>query len=279
MANLRSIKRRIKSAKNVSQITYAMEMVAASKMKKAQNAALSGRPYALGIAEAVAAFATKNHSSAHPLLQSHPTGTDLIILITSNKGLVGGLNLNLFKYLNSSIINHTSPRVFITVGKKGAAYLTRTRENVVADFSESHLSSIASALPKLVIDNFTAGQYKSVYLAYNHFVSSLKQEPTFKQLLPIAGLPNSAPSPTILVEPSKDAVFNALLSDYVAIQILDALRQSEASEYSARMVTMKAATDSAHDFITALTLQYNQARQSSVTSEISDIITARLASA
>lgn len=276
MPNLRLIKRRIKSAKNVSQITYAMEMVAASKMKRAQTAALSGRPYAEKIAEAVSEFAGTAGRALHPLLAVHSEGDTFVILITTNKGLCGGLNVNLFKYLNSHVSNLNSHIAYITVGKKGETYLSKTRRHIVADFSDTSLIQIASALTQLVTQSYLNHQAKEIYLAYNRFVSSLKQEPTVKKVLPVESLSAKATSAQILVEPSPEAVFDSLLSAYIQNQILDALRQSVASEYSARMVTMKAATDSARDFIGSLTLEYNKARQEKVTAEISDIITARL---
>ncbi len=269
MANLRQIKRRIKSATNISKITYAMQMVAASKMKKAQAAALSGRPYTKEIEVATMSLATP-----HPLTITNNSTKDLIILISTSKGLCGGLNTQLFKKVTSTFTNLPA---FISVGKKGENFVIRSGSQLIADFS---FNSSSSSLAKLAIDYYLSGSYSHIYLAYNNFVNSLKQEPIIKQLLPLE-IPTSTKNsdPNFIIEPSKTVVIDNLYKAYVDSEIRAALRESEASEYSSRMVTMKSATDNARDLIGGLTLEYNKVRQEKITSEILDIVTARISNA
>lgn len=277
MANLRAIKHRIGSAKNVSQITYAMQMVAASKMKKAQVAAISGRPYAEKIAEAVSNFATGINRSLHPLLSVNLTGPTLVVLITTNKGLCGGLNLNLLKTVQKYISSEESQEyVWITIGKKGEAFAMKASGEVIADFSTGSLTNHAASVTKLITDMYLSHSANKVLIAYNKFISALKQEPLVYQLLPVVYPATAVKTTEFIIEPNKEALFDQLLYAYIENLTRDALRQAEASEYSARMVTMKAATDAAKDFISLLTLEYNKARQEKVTTEISDIVTARL---
>lgn len=271
MANLRNIKRRIKSAKNISQITHAMELVAASRMKKAQIAAINSRPYTQKLMEAVNELITNSNISTHPL-KTPKTGPRLIILFTTNKGLCGGLNTQLLKHH----LSITTPDCqYISIGKKGENFIIKTGKKLLADFS-SHPN--ASAISELVQKEFLLSNYSEVFLVYNRFISSLKQSPTIEQLLPIKLQTDSAKTipHNHLIEPNLTAVIDNLLSSFVENQIHHALLESQASEYSARMINMKQATDSAKDFIKNLTLEYNGARQSQITSEIADLVTARM---
>ncbi len=270
MANLRLIRRRIKSAKNISQITYAMQMVAASKMKKAQATALSGRPYASKILEAVSSLSTPSLLTAHPLLTPNSSSKKLIILFSTNKGLCGGLNTQLFRLLDTQ--HYLDSASFLTLGHKGESFVIKSGLPLIADFSA--VAQI-SALAKLCTTSYTKGEYGHVYLAYNSFVNSLKQEPLVRQLLPLSVKSNSS-NDNLLIEPSRQAVLNDLLNAYIESQLKSALAESIASEYSARMITMKSATDNAKDLITSLTISYNKVRQEKITSEISDIVTSRL---
>lgn len=292
MANIKIIKRRIKSAGNISQITRAMEMVAASKMKKAQDTALSGKPYADKIYTAVTELARKTNIKSHQLLSpGNQSAPKLVIIISSNKGLCGGLNTNLFRYLGT--LGETEKADFITLGKKGENFVVRTSRNLIADFSaETPFSKSVVAVTKLMVEGFTGGQYSQVRVVYNNFVSALKQVPISKVILPISAFENkgivdnaheepavaaSQPFGEFTIEPSVENVLESLLPHYLENQIRTAIFESEASEHSARMIAMKNATDAADDLITDLNLVYNKARQEKITYEIADMVTARMA--
>jgi len=284
MANIRLVKRRIKSAKNISQITKAMELVAAAKMKKAQAAALSGKLYAGKIYEMVMRLSTRTDYRSHPLLTTpKPTGKRLLVLLSTNKGLCGGLNSTLFRYLvreYPSLKNHD----VITVGRKGADFLTRTGHEVKADFSDTvPRENAVPALVEFVIDAFLSGTYDAVDIVSNEFVSVVKQVPRKKTLLPLTlegmELPSEeeAKKYDFLIEPNVKDVFETLLPHYIENQVRDAVLQAEASEYAAQMIAMHNATDNADALQDDLTLVYNKARQEKITYEITDMTTARLA--
>lgn len=284
MANIRLIKRRIKSAKNISQITKAMELVAAAKMKKAQSAALAGKLYAEKIYEMVTRLAGRTDYRSHPLLLSpKPTGKRLLVLLSTNKGLCGGLNTTLFRYIvheYPSLAKHD----VMTVGKKGADFLTRMGHSVKADFSDTTpREAVVPALVALMIQSFLSGTYDGVDLVSNEFVSVVKQIPHKKTLLPLTLEGDAVSDETekkkydVLIEPNVEDVFEALLPHYVENQVRDAVLQSEASEYAAQMIAMHNATDNADALQDDLTLLYNKARQEKITYEITDMVTARLA--
>ncbi len=271
MANTRLIKRRIKSAQNISQITKAMEMVAASKMKKAQDAAVLGKPYAEKIAFVTRELADKIDKKLHPLLSSgNSYGKTLIILISTNKGLCGGLNTNLFRMVYNWV-GHSKEVDFITLGTKGQNFVLRTGNNLVADFSQNYpFVQNIPALTKLFVDAFTKGIYKEVYLAFNSFINALKQVPSKKLILPIVNLSKSDNKEKnyyfseFLIEPSINEVIDSLLPHYLENQVRAAIYEAEAS-------------DAAKDLTDELTLIYNKARQEKITNEIADIVTARTA--
>jgi len=287
MANIRLIKRRIKSATNIAQITKAMELVAASKMKKAQAQAQAGKLYAQKIYDMVMILAAKVDITQHPLLAKLKTitGKRLVVLISSNKGLCGGLNTNLFRFFLREYGMHP-PHDCIALGKKGAIFLTQMGSTVTVDFSnETPFAKTVPALTQLIISEFVAGHYDGVDLVYNEFLSALKQMPRKKTILPLSIESQNPPSHEasegavgeFLIEPTVAEVFDALLPHYVENQVRDAILQAEASEHSARMLAMRNATDNAVSFTHDLTLLYNKARQEKITYEISDMVTARLA--
>jgi F-type H+-transporting ATPase subunit gamma len=282
MANIRLIKGRIKSAKNISQITKAMELVAASKMKKAQAQASAGRLYAQKIYDMVMALSGRVSSPNHPLLMKPKkiTGKKLVIFISSNKGLCGGLNTNLFRFFIQSHPNSKSYD-FVTLGKKGVSFLTQTGGNIKADFSDtSSFVGIVPAITELITSEYIAGNYDGVELVYNEFISILKQEPRAKTILPLTLEAQDAKDEEkayeFTIEPNVDEVFASLLPHYLENQVRDAVLQSEASLYSAQMLAMRSATDNALALVDDLTLAYNKARQEKITYEISDIITASM---
>ena len=281
MANIRLIKGRIRSAKSIAQITKAMELVAASKMRKAQIQALAGKLYAGKIYDMVQRLSRSSSSLLHPLFKivDKPKGMRLVIVLSTNKGLCGGLNTNLFRFLLRSYENVTTHR-YVTIGSKGAGALSQLGATVIADFSVSTTGSVVPALTELITSQFLSGEIDGVDILYNEFVSALKQIPQKKSLLPLV-LPHVKSGEDqkldFLIEPSKEEVFNTLLPHYIENQIRDTILQANASEHSARMVAMRNATDNALSFMEELTLLYNKARQEKITYEISDMVTARLA--
>lgn len=282
MANIRLIKRRIKSAKNIAQITRAMELVAAAKMKKAQAAALSGKLYALKIYEMVMRLANRTDYRKHPLLLTPaPTGRRLVMLLSTNKGLCGGLNTSLFRFFLHQYVSMDRVDV-ITIGKKGADFVTRLGRSVQADFSDTTpWERVVPAVVEHMTNQFLTGAYDGVDLVSNEFVSVAKQNPRAKTVLPLTitgdgGLVDEGRY-EFLIEPNVEDVFNALLPHYVENQIRDAVLQAEAAEHSARMIAMHNATDNANNLQDDLTLVYNKARQEKITYEITDMVTARLA--
>ncbi len=291
MTSERFIKSRIRSARNISQITNAMQMVAASKMKKAQNAALAGRPYADKIAQMTATFVAKIDPTKHPLLRVNVTGKDLFVVISTNKGLLGGLNTNLFRsfskwYTSEQLAN----AVFVTVGKKGENFLVKQQRQLIADFSAKvPFTQSIPALTTLITEGYQKGEFRQITLIYNNFLNALTQQPMRKIILPITEFikqlqeqqeqQNKAKAKELqfIVEPDIDQILDRLLFNYLENQIRDAVMESEASEHSARMMAMKNATENAKELIEILTLEYNKARQEKITFEIADMVTARLA--
>jgi len=294
--NQRLIRKRIKSSKNIAQITKAMEMVAASKVKKAQAQAVSGKPYADLINSVVGDIARRLSPESHPLLKSFTTAQDLrflVVLITTNKGLCGSLNTSLILALDRWVKAQKQKGVvasidYVTVGKKGQRYVARSKMDYIADFSD--YGSFVQALPplgSLISDKFLSNSYDMVWVAYNEFITALRQEPMIRRILPIS--PSTEPelfgektevekvdSAELLIEPSPEEVLEAALPLYLQVQIRKAILEAEASEHSARMLAMKNATDNALSLIDGLTLEYNKARQQSITSEIADVETARM---
>ncbi len=279
MVGSRTLKRRIRSAKNIAQITKAMQMVAAAKMKKAQAAAMAGKPYAAKIAEAVAEFASTLDSITHPLFQKYPKASKtLVLLVSTSKGLCGGLNTNLFRNVTSWFVgdNHT----YIIIGKKGRNFALRTKAAILADFSDQDTSDIVGALATLVVEEYSKGIYKEVWIAYNEFISALRYEPRQLQILPF-----ELPTPSVqekkearqfVVEPSEEQVVSLLIPHYLETQVRRSLLEADASEHSARMIAMKNATDNARNLMDVLSLEYNKIRQQQITFEIADMVTARM---
>ncbi len=285
MASIKLIKRRIRSAKNIAQITRAMELVAASKMKKAQAQAQAGKLYADKIYEMVKALARGEDATSHELLATPRslTGRRLIILVSTNKGLCGGLNTTLFRFLLKQY-PQLERHDFLTLGKKGAGFITHFRGTLKADFSQTvPFTGAVPALIELVTNEYLAKHYDGVDIIYNEFISALRQEPRQKTILPLTlgknemGAQEEKISGNFLIEPSPEQVFQALLPHYLENQLREAILEAEASEQSARMVAMHSATDNANAFIYDLTLLYNRVRQEKITYEISDMVTARLA--
>ena len=302
MPNLRDIRRRIKSVKNTSQITKAMQMVAATKMRRAQQAALALRPYSDRLDELAAnMYANIGPSEvSHPLLQKrNKGGKTCVLVLTSEKGLCGPLNTNL---LRDVLRNDDPNKVYISVGKKGRQVLVRLKKNLLADFELKDTPSIADCkvISKFVLKKFDEGAFDAVEIYYNRFVNTLSQVATRFPLIPI-GAENLAtakalgeakrseqaqrgadgkPTGTVLVynfEPDAAELLGRLLPYYIHLLLYDKVLESRASEHSARMVAMKAATDNAKQLVKDLTLEYNKARQAAITNEILEISSAAAA--
>ncbi len=283
MANIRLIRRRIKSVQNITQITKAMEMVAASKMRKAQEKANLGKPYADRIYQATKELATHTEKKFHPLLSlGNSKGKTLAILVSSNKGLCGSLNTNLFRLVNQWT-SETKDIDFVTLGKKGQNFVVRTGKQLIADFSQAQtFTEVVPSTTSFLVDGFLNGTYKEVYLIFNTFLTAFRQVPTKKIILPISSLgqeekPEENKFTEFVIEPNVADLLEHLLPHYIENQVRSAVLEAEASEHSARMMAMKNATDAASDLMIDLTLIYNKARQEKITNEIADMVTARMA--
>jgi F-type H+-transporting ATPase subunit gamma len=276
MPDIRKIRRRIKGVRNIAKITRAMEMIAASKMKKAQERGLAGRPYSEKIRQVIADLAALPETTLqHPLLQNRPEERITVIHITPDRGFCGGLNANLNRKLVTFIIEQKKPVEIISVGRKGQEFTARSGIKHTAEFSGlGDAPSFLDILPisNIVIDEYTNKKTDKVLISHPHFISTLVQKPVFKQLLPVvpAVLPR-AQNVDYLYEPGSEEVLNALLPRFVEMEIYHAILESIASEHSARMVAMRNATDSANELIGDLTLLYNKARQETITRELLDL--------
>ena len=290
MPSTRDIRRRIKSVKNTAQITKAMQMVAASKMRKAQLAALAGRPYAT-LMNAVLAQVTANAGDfSHPLLEIREVKKRALIIISSDKGLAGALNSNLLREAGKFDKNTT---VHVTAGRKASQFIARTKRRLAAEFTykDAPMFSEARAISKFAQELFSKGEVDQVDSLFTHFISTLNQKPEVLQLLPIkkfkavtAGLHGEQTHEALvqsateyLFEPNVEAVLSSLIPHYLNFQVYQILLEAKASEQSARMVAMKNATDNAKQLIKDLTLEYNKLRQANITKELLEITSAAMA--
>ena len=277
MANLRTIRRRIRSVQSISKITRAMEMIAALRMRRAQERGLAGRPYAEKITQVIADLAalSRPDEPLHPLLQQHPIKNTIIIHITPDRGLCGGLVGNVNRRTASFTIEQKTPVSLITVGRKGQDYMRRYGQKILAvftDLGDSPNQMDTLPISKIIMDEYTKGTTDAVYIAYTQFMNTMVQKPVLLQVLPVkpAEIP-SIENVGYIYEPSPAVVLGNLLPRFIEMQIYHAILESIASEQSARMVAMRAATDNAKELTTDLTLAYNKARQESITTELLDI--------
>ncbi|HLB33419.1 MAG TPA: ATP synthase F1 subunit gamma [Chthoniobacterales bacterium] len=304
MANTRDIRRRIKSVKNTAQITKAMEMVAASKMRRAQQAAMAGRPYSELLNRVLVSLRDRVDALAHPLLEVREVKKTLVILVTSDKGLCGALNTNV---LRDAALLDPETTLFIAVGRKGASFLARTGRQMVADFTlpDRPVFLQTKAISKFCLEKFLAEEVDKVTIFYSKFVNTLIQRPINLELLPITAekvegvlpsanvttsvavssstsMSSSASSASVevgeyLFEPNSSSVLSAILPYSFHFEVFQKILDARASEQSARMVAMKAATDNAKGLVKDLTLEYNKARQAGITTELLEISTAQMA--
>ena len=278
MASQRDIRRRIGSVKNIKQITRAMQFVAASKLKRAQEATLASRPYSTKLEEVLADLATVLSGSDHPLLAQRQGGKRLIVLITTDRGLAGALNSNTIRFASREIIEHAGDLAVITVGRKGRDAMRRARvpmEAHFAGFGDRPGFADVLAVARLVSDDFLAGSCDRVDIIYSRFISTLSQRPVMSTLLPIRPSEDTEgiPGNQFIFEPSPAAVLETLLPRYVATRLYQAVLEAKASEESSRMVAMKNATENAETLIDDLTLAYNKVRQANITREMIEIAT------
>lgn len=278
MANIRLIRRRIKSVSNTARITKAMEMVASSKMRKAQQRVLASRPFAVKMNELLGHLAAQLPSgeTLHPLLVHRTPRRIAVIHVTADRGLCGSLNANMNRRTASFLLSQDVPSTVVSVGRKGRDFMARFGRDRRADFTglgdQPGLLDIAP-IARVVIDDYLEGRYDQVYLAYTEFVSTVTQRPVIRRLLPVEPL---HPGGTYLVEfvyePSPAGVLDNLLPRFVEMQVYQAILEHISSEFSARMVSMRNATDNAKELIDELTLTYNKARQEAITKELLDIV-------
>ncbi len=291
MPSTRDIRRRIKSVRNTAQITKAMQMVAAAKMRKAQQAALAGRPYAR-LMNGVLAEVTRNATDfTHPLLEARAVQKRAVIIVSTDKGLCGSLNSNLLREAARFDKQNT---LYITAGRKASQFVARTRRQLAAEFTykDSPLFSEARAISKFAQDLFLKGEVDVVTILFTNFISTLVQRPDAAPFLPIqqiqgvvAGVDGAenheelvfGTGPEFLFEPSAASVLGALLPHYLNFKVYQILLEAKASEHSSRMVAMKNATDNANQLIKDLTLEYNKLRQANITKELLEISSAAMA--
>jgi len=285
MPTIRQIKRRITSIQSTTKITNALQLVAASKMRRAQDRAVQARPYAEKLRTVLAGLATGARSEdpddVHPLLAMRPVQNVAVLHITPDRGLCGGLNANLNRSAGTFVAMQHEPTHIVAVGKKGRDFFVRAHTHVVAEFTELGdypTQSDTAGISRVVMDDYLAGNVDRVYLSYASFVSTAVQRPVVRQLLPIeppqmdSDEAAEAFRQSYLFEPSPQVVLERLLPRYIEMQIYEAVLESAASEQSARMVAMKNATDNAIEIQRELTLTYNKVRQEQITKELLDIV-------
>ncbi|HEV2394842.1 MAG TPA: ATP synthase F1 subunit gamma [Verrucomicrobiae bacterium] len=290
MPSTRDIRRRIRSVKNTAQITKAMQMVAASKMRKAQQAALAGRPYASLLNEVLGNVAFHVGDFRHPLMEAREVRRRCVVIISTDKGLCGGLNSNLMREAAKFERDSTA---FVTAGRKAAQFIARTRRKLSAEFTykDAPLFSEARAISRFARETFLKGEVDQVDILFTNFISTLNQKPEVRPFLPVGeikpisvGIPRPQEEEKLmqgatefLFEPNIEQVMGALLPHNLNFQVYQILLEAKASEHSARMVAMKNATDNANQLIKDLTLEYNKLRQANITKELLEITSAAMA--
>jgi F-type H+-transporting ATPase subunit gamma len=284
MPSQREIRRRIGAVRNIKQITRAMQFVAASKLKRAQDSTLQSRPYADKIDEVLADLASVLGEEEHPLLAKRVEGTRAVVLLTTDRGLAGSLNTNTIRFTAQLITDHEGDLRMITVGRKGHAAMRRARVPIAASFDGfGDRPTFAAVVPlaRLLTDDYLAGTYSTIDLVYPRFISTLTQRPVVDRLLPVEPSESAdvgIPGRQFIFEPNPDEVLRQLLPRYVATRVFQAVLELTASEQSARMVAMKNATENAQELIEDLTLTYNKVRQANITREMIEIATGAQAS-
>lgn len=286
MANTRDIRNRIRGVKNTQKITRAMQLVAASKMKKAQDRALEGRPYAYQLRHMLASLEGKLDDFSHPFMEDRPIRKRGILIISTDRGLCGALNANLFR--EASTLDREIA-AFVTVGRKARQFISRTQRELLADFTVSESAPFKEVRPvvEFMIKAFMEGSIDTIEVLYPRFKNTLIQEATLIPFLPLPNLADyveeqakadgqemATDNRELVFEPDPSSILTELMDRFVKREIYQMLIDARASEHSARMVAMKAATDNAKKLTDSLTLQYNKARQAAITQEILEITAA-----
>jgi F-type H+-transporting ATPase subunit gamma len=288
MANAREVKLRIRSVKNIAQVTRALQAVSASRVRKAMEAVEHTRPYATKAWQVLTHIAGQpGRNNLHPLLvKRNQVKNVIVVLVSGDRGLAGPYNTNIMRFARKQFGDFETPVGYVAVGRKGAELLYRRSETVLAQFTdlppEPKFSDV-SPIGRVVVDDFLEGKADEVYLVYTDFVNMITQVPTMKKLLPLEfktpeglvqaefGAGTNGPAAAYIYEPSQMQILDKIVPRFTALQVFQALLESFASEHAARMVAMKNATDNATDLAGALTLEYNKVRQQSVTNEMLDI--------
>lgn len=280
MATTREIRRRIRSVQSTAKITKAMELVAASKMRRAQERALAGRPYAERLnwvlADLAETLPQMDPDTLHPLLRRREVRSVGMVLVTPNRGLCGGLPGNMNRRASALTLELEVPIKLVAAGRKGRDFFRRTDVAIRADFNElGDYPEYEDILPiaRVVIDDYLSGEVDQVFLVYPFFVNTVTQEPKVSQLLPVEPPQEEATGAVdYIYEPGRESLLAELLPRYIEVQIYEAILEGIASEQSARMVAMRNATDAANEMVDDLTLSYNKARQEQITRELLDIV-------
>jgi F-type H+-transporting ATPase subunit gamma len=283
MAAGKEIRGKIKSVENTKKITKAMEMVAASKMRKAQERMLAARPYSEKVRNIAAHLGEANPEYVHPFMQLHTDAKKAgVIVVTTDKGLCGGMNTNVLRVVTNKLRELQDAGVSaetVAVGSKGLAFLNRIGAKVVSQATalgdQPHLEKLIGPV-KVLLDQYAEGKLNAVYLSYTKFINTMKQESVVEQLLPLSNeqmqAEKTGASWEYIYEPDAQSVIDDLLVRYVESLVYQAVAENMASEQSARMVAMKAATDNAGNVISELKLVYNKTRQAAITTELSEIV-------
>jgi F-type H+-transporting ATPase subunit gamma len=290
MPSTRDIRRRIRSVKSTAQITKAMQMVASSKMRRAQEAALAGRPYAELLTRVLAEVTHHAGEFSHPLMEKREVRKRAVVVVAADKGLCGALNSNLLREAARFDRNTT---VFITAGRKASQFIARTRRTLAAEFSyrDTPRFGEARAISRMARDLFLKGEVDEVQVVFTNFISTLAQKPSLATFLPVGeihGVTTDVAGESLQVElthgatefifePGAEAVLSSLLPHYLNFVLYQFLLEAKASEHSARMVAMKNATDNAKQLVRELTLDYNKLRQTNITKELLEIASAAMA--
>jgi F-type H+-transporting ATPase subunit gamma len=287
MPNAREVRLRIRSIKNIAQVTRALQAVSASKVRKAMQAVMNTRPYATKAWQVLTHIAGQpGRDALHPLLtRREEIKNILVVMISGDRGLAGAYNTNVVRYVLHRFNNSPVPVRYITIGRKGRDLMMRRRKEVIAEFS--HLPAApsfadVSAIGRLAVEEFLKGHSDEVYLVYTNFITMARQSTTIKRLLPlelekeeqrvmVTSQAGHTPPAAYIYEPSQGAILNEIVPRFTALQVYQAILESLASEHASRMIAMKNATDSAKDLAGALQLQYNKSRQQAITNEMLDI--------
>ena len=262
--------------RNTSQITRAMQLVAASKMRRAQQRVVASRPYAEAVQTLVGELSQQraDPSAVHPLLRVRPERRVAFVVFTSDRGLAGALNSNVERLATEEILARPGQSDIITIGRKGQDFFSRRAQHLTATFTglgESGEYMGIVPVARIIDEAYTNETIDAVYLVYPRYVSTLTQQPTVLQLLPLQSLERHGTPQEFIIEPDPEEILETLLPRYVEVQLYQKLLETTASEWSARLIAMQNATDNALEIVQALTLSYNKARQAAITTEISEI--------